>query len=177
MLANSVKLYLVNFVFSLMPLTRWYRCRSSLLKFAGVSCDNSVRIVSSARVVLSNVSIGADTFIGHQVLIAGSSDGNVFIGCYVDIAPRVLILSGSHRIDMDGPRTAGEGIGKNVVIEDGVWIGANSTILPGVKIGKKSIIGAGSVVVHDIPAMSIAVGNPCKPIKRWSTINNRFDLL
>lgn len=48
----------------------------------------------------------------------------------------------------------------------GVWIGFNVSILPGVKIGKKSIIGAGSVVVNDIPDHSIAVGNPCKVIKQ-----------
>lgn len=52
-----------------------------------------------------------------------------------------------------------------VLIEDGVWIGGGSTILPGVTIGKNSVIGAGSVVVKDIPANSIAVGNPCRVIK------------
>lgn len=177
MLSNSIRLYLVNLIFSLMPLTRWYRSRSILLRFAGVSCDDTVRVVSSVRIVVSNVDVGMGTFIGHQVLIAGSDEGRISIGNYVDIAPRVTILSGSHCIDMEGLRAAGEGVGMDVVIGDGVWIGANSTILPGVKIGEKSVIGAGSVVVDDIPAMSIAVGNPCKPIKVWSSNSKNFHSL
>lgn len=54
-----------------------------------------------------------------------------------------------------------------VNLEDGVWIGNNVIILGGVTIGKKSIIGAGSVVTHDIPSYSIAVGNPAKVIKTY----------
>jgi maltose O-acetyltransferase len=76
---------------------------------------------------------------------------------------------------MQGHHSAGEGIGKPVWIQDGVWIGANSTILPGVTIGCKTVIGAGSVVVHDIPAFCIAVGNPCKPIKKWSPETQTFE--
>lgn len=53
-----------------------------------------------------------------------------------------------------------------MTIGDGVWIGGNVTILPGITIGHNSVIGAGSVVVRDIPANSIAVGNPCRVIKR-----------
>lgn len=51
-----------------------------------------------------------------------------------------------------------------IVIEDNVFVGANTTILKGVIIGRNSIIGAGSVVTHDIPADSVAAGNPCEII-------------
>ena len=51
-----------------------------------------------------------------------------------------------------------------VVIEDNVFVGARSTILKNVRIGKNTIIGAGSVVTHDIPSNSVAAGNPCKVI-------------
>jgi len=54
----------------------------------------------------------------------------------------------------------------DIIIEDDVWIGSNSVILSGVKIGRGSIIGAGSVVTKNIPAYSIAVGNPAKVIKK-----------
>ncbi len=50
-----------------------------------------------------------------------------------------------------------------------VWIGQNVTILPGVKIGDGAIIGANAVVASDIPSYSVAVGNPCRVIKK------RFD--
>lgn len=52
-----------------------------------------------------------------------------------------------------------------VTIGDDVWIGANSVILPGVKIHNGAIIGAGSVVVKDVPANAIACGNPAKLIR------------
>jgi maltose O-acetyltransferase len=52
-----------------------------------------------------------------------------------------------------------------VIIEDNVWIGGGSIICPGVTIGENTTIGAGSVVVKNIPANVVAVGNPCKTIK------------
>jgi len=60
----------------------------------------------------------------------------------------------------------GEVLGSSgkVVIEDNVFIGTRSVILKGVRIGKNTIIGAGSIVTHDIPPNSVAAGNPCKII-------------
>ena len=55
-----------------------------------------------------------------------------------------------------------------VVIEDDVWIGANTVVLPGVTIGKGTVIGAGSVVTHDIPAGVVAFGAPCRVIREIS---------
>ena len=55
---------------------------------------------------------------------------------------------------------------KPVTIGDNVWIGGSVTILPGVTIGDNVTIGAGSVVTKDIPSNSIAVGNPCKVVKK-----------
>ena len=52
-----------------------------------------------------------------------------------------------------------------VVIEDNVWIGGNVSIFPGVTIGANSVIGAGSVVVKDVPPNTVAAGNPCKAIR------------
>ncbi|WP_434669722.1 acyltransferase [Klebsiella sp. B345] len=51
---------------------------------------------------------------------------------------------------------------KNTLIEDNVWFGINVIVLPGVTIGEGAIIQAGSVVVCDIPALSIAGGHPAK---------------
>lgn len=56
---------------------------------------------------------------------------------------------------------------KPVAIGEDVWIGSNCVIVPGVTIGKKSVIGAGSVVTKDVPAFSLAVGNPAKVVKQY----------
>ena len=53
-----------------------------------------------------------------------------------------------------------------ITIEDGCWIGGGVIILSGITIGYGSVIGAGSVVTKDIPANSLAVGNPCKVIRQ-----------
>ena len=76
-------------------------------------------------------------------------------------------------------RLFGARVGKNLCIKpsvnikypwrlsigDNVWIGGNVTILLGVKINQGAIIGAGSVVTHDIPPYVIAAGNPCEVIR------------
>ncbi|MEO6302047.1 MAG: DapH/DapD/GlmU-related protein, partial [Bacteroidia bacterium] len=62
----------------------------------------------------------------------------------------------------DDPRA---GKPKAIRIEDNVWLGEGAKILKGVTIGKNSVIGAGSIVVSDIPANVVAAGNPAKVIK------------
>ena len=52
-----------------------------------------------------------------------------------------------------------------MTIGDRVWVGGSVTILGGVTIGSDTIIGAGSVVTHDIPSGVIAVGNPCRVLR------------
>lgn len=53
-----------------------------------------------------------------------------------------------------------------ITIGDNVWFGASVTVLPGVKIGSNTVIGAGSIVNRDIPDGVIAVGNPCRVLRK-----------
>ena len=53
-----------------------------------------------------------------------------------------------------------------ITIEDNAWIGGGAILLPGVTIGKGSVVGAGSVVTRDVPQYCVAVGNPCRVIRR-----------
>ena len=78
--------------------------------------------------------------------------------------------------NFDNPHFEKVGGGKKqgVVIGDGVWIGQRSIILSGVTIGEHSIIGANSVVTHDIPAFCIAAGQPAKILKRWDFYNSTW---
>jgi acetyltransferase-like isoleucine patch superfamily enzyme len=56
------------------------------------------------------------------------------------------------------------------VVRRGAKIGANSTILPGVVIGEHALVGAGSVVVRDVPAGAVVVGNPARVVRHISEL-------
>lgn len=88
----------------------------------------------------------------------------VTIGDDAFIGPNVSIYTACHST-RPHERNTREEWAKPVTIGNNCWIGGSVTILPGVTIGDNCTIGAGSVVTHDIPANSIAVGNPCRVIK------------
>ena len=88
----------------------------------------------------------------------------VHIGAGAFIAPGVCLSCAGHSIDPQ-QRSSGIGTSKPITIEEDVWIGANAVVCGGVTIGKGSVIGAGSVVLHDIPAGVVAAGTPCRPIR------------
>lgn len=81
------------------------------------------------------------------------------------MAPAVHIICTNHAIDAD-ERLRGEFNNQPITIGDRVWIGGNVTILPGVTIGDEAVIGAGSVVTKDIPSGVVAVGNPCRVLRK-----------
>ena len=161
---NSLGLYVYKLISSMLPETRCFGLKRSLLRMCGAKIESGVRICSSASFMgAGSLYIGKDTWIGHDVLILSSS--NVSIGAYVDVAPRVYIGTGTHEIDRDGTHVAGRGINKDVVIEDGAWLCANSTILPGVSVGKKSIVAAGAVVNKSFGDYEIIAGIPAKHLR------------
>lgn len=99
------------------------------------------------------------------------SSGGVSIGNNVWIAPRVSIVSFQHKHTLyyhecSHDFTGGGKILNKIVIEDNVWIGAHSIILSGVTVGEGCIVGAGSVVTHDVPPYSIVAGVPARVIKK-----------
>jgi acetyltransferase-like isoleucine patch superfamily enzyme len=94
------------------------------------------------------------------------SSGGVEVGERVLVGPRTCIISANHAIPLGHGRIFGAGrVDAPVVIENDVWLGANVIVLPGVRIGEGAVIGAGSVVTRNIPAMTVAVGNPAR-VKR-----------
>lgn len=109
------------------------------------------------------LSIGARTFINKDFLIVGG--GYISIGEDCLIGPRCSIYTPNHAVPIK-ERLEGWEHTTPVTIGNNVWLGGTVTILPGVTIGDNSIIGAGAVVSHDIPANSIAVGNPARVVKK-----------
>ena len=106
-----------------------------------------------------SISLGNYVFLNHNVSI--TSLNQIVIGNNVTIANNTVIVDHNHNYEQikDGYST------QPIYIEDNVWIGANCVILPGVHIGKGAVIGAGSVVTHDVSPNTIVVGIPAKKLK------------
>lgn len=98
-------------------------------------------------------------------------DGMIYIGKKVMFGPAVTIATVGHPIN---PLMREYMYTDPVTIGDNCWIGASVTICPGVKIGANSVIGAGSVIIHDIPENVIAVGNPCRVVREISEHDKEF---
>lgn len=109
-----------------------------------------------------NIVIGLNFYSDVNLTIL--DQGSVVFGDNVILGPNVNIYTASHPYN-EVQRLKGLEYAKPVKIYDNVWIGGNVTILPGVKINQGAIIGAGSVVTHDIPPYVIAAGNPCEVIR------------
>ena len=110
-----------------------------------------------------NVSIGENFYSNVNLVILDAAP--VTFGDNVFIAPTCGFYTAGHPIDA-ARRNRGLEYAKPITVGDNVWIGAQVCVLPGVTIGDGCVIGAGSVVARDIPANSIAVGNPCRVIKK-----------
>lgn len=111
--------------------------------------------------------------IGRHVRITArcriTCAGTITIGDDTLLAPDVFITDHNHGMDPEAPGgySPQDITAKNVIIGKGVWLGQRVCVLPGVTVGDHSIVGANSVVTHDIPPYSIAVGAPARVIKKW----------
>lgn len=90
--------------------------------------------------------------------------GKIVFGDHVLIGPCCGFYTAGHPIDRD-LRSRMYEYARPITVGDDVWFGGHCCVLPGVTIGSDVVIGAGSVVVHDIPDHCVAVGNPCKVIR------------
>ena len=102
------------------------------------------------------------TVINYNCVILDTSPVNTGAGAF--IAPGVCLACSGHAVEQE-QRSQGIGTSAPITLEENVWIGANATVCGGVTIGADSVIGAGSVVTHDIPAGVIAAGVPCRVIR------------
>ncbi|MBE5960970.1 MAG: sugar O-acetyltransferase [Lachnospiraceae bacterium] len=118
-----------------------------------------------------NIEVGENFFANYNLTILDV--GKVTIGENAQIAPNVSIYTAGHPIHPDS-RNSGYEYGIPVTIGDNVWIGGNTVIMPGVTIGDNVVIGGGSVVTKDIPDWSIAVGNPCKVIRKITEEDRKY---
>lgn len=110
-----------------------------------------------------NVKVGDNTVINHSGVFLDTNEIN--IGKHALIGPKSGLYGAIHPFDVEA-RNEGIEKAKTINIGDGAWLGGKVTVVPGVSIGKHSVIGAGSVVTKDIPDDVVAVGNPCRIIRK-----------
>lgn len=159
---------------------RWYFRRAAVgarvrvwgrLSVSGggrVTIGDRVRIVSTIATTElavergATLSIGANTFINYGCSIGATK--RVSIGADCNIGSHVIMMDSDFHCVAPERRTERPDSAP-IVLEDNVWLGARVIVLRGVTIGTGSVIGAGSVVTRDIPARSIAAGQPAKVIR------------
>ncbi len=114
----------------------------------------------------SNIEMGDGVRFNYGCYVNGY--GGLTIGDRTGFGPFTLVHTANHVTDYDSEGAWYDKGWENrpVKIGSDCWIGMGASILPGVTIGDRVVIGAGSVVVHDIPADSLAAGNPARVIRR-----------
>ncbi len=109
-----------------------------------------------------NIQVGERVFFNFNCVVLDVA--LVTIGPRTMFGPNVQIYTATHPVNYV-ERSSGREYAKPIVIGEDVWIGGSAVICPGVAIGNRSVIGAGSVVIKDIPDDVFAAGNPCKVIR------------
>lgn len=119
----------------------------------------------------NHIQVGKNFFANYNCTILDVA--KVTFGDNCMLAPNVAIYTAGHPLHPDSRNSMYE-YGIEVNIGNNVWIGGNTVILPGVSIGDCCVIGAGSVVTKDIPAWSVAAGNPAKIIRKITDADRKY---
>ena len=135
------------------------------------SCGHHVTFKPSTSNIkgIENMSFGNYVRI-HKYATIFSSDAKLIIGNKVALGPKVTIMTGNHATDTIGTymwdvHDKKDGLDKDVIIEDEIWVGSNVTILSGAHISRGCVIAAGAIVNKYIPPYSIVGGVPAKVLK------------
>ncbi|MDR9831740.1 sugar O-acetyltransferase [Vibrio sp. FNV 38] len=117
-----------------------------------------------------NIKLGANFYSNHGCVILDGAMVSIGDNCL--FGPNVVIATPGHPLDLVA-RARGDEYAKSIMIGNDVWLGANVSICPGVTIGSNVVVGAGSVVVNDLPSNSVCVGSPAV-VKRAILENDKY---
>lgn len=137
--------------------------RTDLLRdFLGAVGEGTVVLPTFTCDYGYNISLGRNVFINYHCIFLDCAP--IAIGDDVQIGPAVQLYRAQHPLDAKVRRSGLESASPIRIGKD-VWIGGGVVVLPGVTIGDRSIVGAGSVVVHNVPPDSLVVGNPARIVR------------
>lgn len=141
----------------------------------GVRFGDDVRIREGAWIQATStldqpglgLTIGNGTYIGPRVILGAG--GGIRIGARVTFGAAVHVLAENHEFGDPSKSIQSQGVTRaGIEVDDDVWVGNAAILLDGVHIGRGAVIGAGSVVTHDVPPGAVAVGNPARVIRQRS---------
>ena len=118
-----------------------------------------------------HVHLGRDVYFNFNVTLVDDTD--IYIGNNTMIGPNTVIATAGHPVCPEIREKGGQfnipvRIGKNC------WLGAGVIVLPGITIGDNTVVGAGSIVTHDLPANVVAAGNPCRILREIGERDREF---
>lgn len=141
---------------------RWalHGWRRGLLRLFGASIGPGSKIAPSCRIWAPwNLEMGSLSVLGDQVDCYTMD--KIHIGSKVAVSQRAFLCTGTHdTTSLLRPLVTGP-----ITLHDHVWIAAECLVHPNVSIGEGTVVGARSVVTRSLPAWSICVGSPCRPVK------------
>lgn len=156
---NNIFLEFEVFLLHLVGCIPCHCCRRFFYRIAGIKIGKGSAIHMKARFYdPRNISVGEDSIIGEGVVLDGRD--LLTIGNHVDIASEVMIYNSEHDINSE---TFSATLAP-VKIEDYVFIGPRAIILAGVTVGLGAVVGAGAIVIKDVPPYAIVGGVPAKII-------------
>ncbi|WP_416972991.1 acyltransferase [Streptomyces sp. 4F14] len=150
---------------------------------AGIGGDTVVGercyVAGSAAVFPDRLRLGDDSYIAAHAYVTGElttgSDctvnpyatvrGNVVLGNGVRIGAHTSLLGFNHSMAPDRPVFRQPLTSRGITVGDDVWIGSHVVVVDGVSIGDHCVVGAGAVVTKDLPAWTMAAGNPARPLR------------
>lgn len=110
-----------------------------------------------------NIELAAKVYLNFGCVMLDCAP--IRLGQNVLVGPYVQFYTTHHPLDAR-ERIKGLELAAPITVAEGVWLGGGAILCPGVTIGANTTIGAGSVVTKDIPAGVLAVGNPCRVVRR-----------
>ncbi|WP_427165265.1 DapH/DapD/GlmU-related protein [Streptomyces sp. C1-1] len=136
-------------------------------------------VAESAAVFPDRLRLGDDSYIAAHAYVTGEVTtgtdctlnpfttvrGTVALGDGVRIGAHTSLLGFNHSMAPDRPVFRQPQTSRGIKVGDDVWIGSHVVVVDGVTIGDHCVIGAGAVVTKDLPAWTVAAGNPARPLR------------
>ncbi len=137
------------------------KIRNRIIEYSRTLNHKTPCFIHPSATIHSNVKIGNTVYVlpGTQIMPFVTIEENVMISMGVNIAHHSILRANCFV-------SQGSNVGASITIEQNSFLGIGSTIMTGVKnVGNNSIIGAGSVIIKDVPDNAVVVGNPGRIIK------------